>query len=87
MRSRTSATYIERRLTKYDIEKEWPLEVRMTFTRMRTGHAMELKRYRHFMGLTEDNLCDEGCGVEESIEHALCKCAATAESRAYQGKN
>ena len=85
--SRASATYKERRLPKYDIEKEWPLEVRMTYTRIRTGHAMELKRYRHFIGITEDNLCDEGCGVEESVEHVLCNCAATAESRARQGQN
>ena len=47
--SRVSATYKERRLPKYNNEKEWPLEVRMTFTRMRTGHAMELKQYRHFI--------------------------------------
>ena len=59
----------------------------MTYTRIRTGHAMELKRYRHFIGITEDNLCDEGCGVEESVEHVLCNCAATAESRARQGQN
>ena len=36
---------------------------------------------------TEDNLCDEGWGVEESVEHVLCNCAATAESRARQGQN
>ena len=41
---------------------------------------MELKWYRHFIGMEEDDLC-EGCGVSETIEHVLCHCWSTQAAR------
>ena len=73
-------TYGDRRNPKAEVEKKWPRKIRALFSRLCTGHAMELKHYRHFIGQEEDPNC-ETCGVPEDIEHVLCHCAATEEAR------
>ena len=77
---RALATFGNRRKPKFEIEKEWPKRVRVLFTRLRSGHAMELKGYRHFIGIEEDDLCNS-CGVPETIEHVLCHCWSTQAAR------
>ena len=77
---RALATYGKRRKPKFEIEKQWPKNVRVLFVRLRTGHAMELKWYRHFIGMEEEDVC-EGCGVPETIEHVLCHCWSTQAAR------
>ena len=77
---RVLATFGNRRKPKFEIEKEWPKRVCVLFTRLRSGHAMELKGYRHFIGIEEDDLCNS-CGVPETIEHVLCHCWSTQVAR------
>ena len=45
--TRAEKTYQDLRKPNYKIEKEWPKRVRSLFSRLRTGHAVELKAYRH----------------------------------------
>ena len=73
---RARNTYKDRRKPKVDVEKKWPRSVRSLFARLRTGHAMELRAYRHRLDEEVDPMC-EICGEEEeTIEHVLCKCPA-----------
>ena len=79
---RAQKTYKRRRKPKMEIEKNWPVEVRSLFCRLRSGHAVELKRYRHeFLHTEEDGLCSEGCGKVEDIQHVLCECKKTKDAR------
>ena len=76
------AVYGDRRSPKTEIEKEWPVEVRTLYCRLRSDHAVELKRYRcDFLHTEDDPLCEMGCGEVENIEHVLCRCVATLEAR------
>ena len=79
---RAQKTYKRRRKPKMEIEKNWPVKVRSLFCRLRSGHAVELKRYRHeFLHTEEDGLCSEGCGKVEDIQHVLCECKKTKDAR------
>ena len=62
---------LKRTWTKvWKIEKKWPKAVRSLFSRLRTGHAKELKSYRHFIALEDDSIC---LLEEETIKHVLSK--------------
>lgn len=78
---RARKIYKHRRSPINDVEKKWPRRVRTLFARLRSGHAMQLKAYRHFIELEDDALCEEGCGKEETLEHMLCECVATEAAR------
>ena len=80
--NRAAAVYGDRRSSKFDVERQWPVEVRSLYCRLRTDHAVELKRYRcDFLQLEEDPYCEMGCGEVEDIEHVLCRCVATLAAR------
>ncbi len=79
--ARALETYGDRRGPKMEVERPWPRSRRTLFARLRTGHAMELKAYRHKIEKEDDPNC-EHCGVPETIEHVLCKCSALDEARA-----
>ena len=79
---RAAATYGDRRSPKLEVEKLWPVEVRSLYCRLRSDHAVELKRYRYeFLHLEEDPYCEMGCGEVEDIAHVLCRCDATLAAR------
>jgi len=78
---RASETYQERRGPKMEVEKRWPQDVRSLYSCLRTGHAKELNHYQHFIDNADDGLCEHGCEEDDTIEHALCRCDATAEAR------
>ena len=78
---RARGMYGDRRSPRMDVEKLWSRKVRTLFSRLRTGHAKELKQYRHKIEVEEDGMCDHGCGEEETIEHALCHCEMLEEER------
>ena len=42
---------------------------------------MELRYYRHKIGIDFSDLCPSGCGVAETINHVLCDCVSTEEAR------
>ena len=73
---RASKTYEERRKPRSEVEEKWPSEVRRTYSRLRTGHAKELKSYRNFIQIEEDARCGECGAEEETIQHVLCECPA-----------
>ncbi len=68
---RAAKIYEGRRKPKSGIEEKWPSEVRRTYGRLRTGHAKELKAYRHFIQIEEDARCEE-CGAEEETISTFC---------------
>ena len=74
-------TYGDRRSPKMEIERTWSRNVRSLYARLRTGHAKELKDYRHRILEKEDDPNCETCGIAETIEHVLCNCAVTEEAR------
>ena len=78
-------TYGNRRKPKFEIERKWPKAVRTLFSRLRTGHANELKAYQLRLNTVEDGRCEECNEEEETIEHVLCKCPAE-EARRYRLK-
>ena len=78
---RAREIYHQRKCPRLDIEKEWPREARTLYARLRSGHSNELRSYRHFIKSEDDPMCEEGCGVEETIKHVLCDCVATSEAR------
>ena len=73
--------YQSRRGPRFDIEKQWPKKVRSKFAQLRSGHAMELRYYRHKIGVDFSALCPSDCGVPEKITHVLCECASAEEAR------
>ena len=75
------AIYGEARKPNYKVE--WPKGVRSLFSRLCTGHAKELKHYRHRIQLEEDALCKECLEEDETTEHILCRCGAE-EMRRHQ---
>ena len=78
---RAKEMYRDRRHPKMDVEKMWPRKARRLYAKLRSGHTMELKHYRHKVDAEEDGLCDE-CEVEETLQHVLCECRSLDEARA-----
>ena len=61
--------------------KKWPRSVRNLFERLRTGHAIEFRAYRHRLDEEVDPIC-EICGEEEeTIKHVLYRCPADEQFR------
>ena len=85
---RAKNTFGERRQPK-EIEKTWPSNVRRLFTRLRSGHAKELRSYRKRVGLDSEAICIY-CDADapETIEHVLCECEQLEERRRrnWEGK-
>ena len=56
----------------------------ITLARLRTGHSLLLRAYRHRIGLEPGGSC-ESCddGVPEDAEHLLASCPATARARHF----
>ena len=77
--------YGERRKPKFEEEKKWPKKVRTLFSKLRTGHSTELKRYRFLIEKEDDPICNLCEQEEETIEHILCECPALEEERVRQG--
>jgi ribonuclease HI len=80
---RALEVYGDRRAPKLEVEKLWERDVRTMYSRFRTGHEVELKRYKcDFLQLEDDSLCERGCEESETTEHVLCRCDATMAARA-----
>ena len=78
--SRAKATYGDRRGPKEE-ERGWPMKVRTLYSKLRTGHCVELEEYRHRIGGEESALCQR-CGEEEGdVEHILSRCVALERRR------
>ena len=78
--ARARAAYGERRGPEVKVEVKWPRKVRTLFSRLRTGHAKELRYYRYLVEMEDDPMCD--CGEEEeTIDHVLCRCQGLEEMR------
>ena len=78
---KANETYGDLRKPKFKEERKWPKKTRSLYSRLRTGHAKELKHYRWRIEQEDDALCEE-CGEEdETIEHILCKCESDALRR------
>ena len=82
---RAKTMYGERRKPKFEEEKSWPKKVRTLFSKLRTGHSTELKRYRFLIEKEDDPICNLCEQDEETIEHILCECPALEEERVRQG--
>ena len=50
MRHERASKIFEERRRPRDVEKKWPMRVRSMFSRLRSGHATELKAYRKRIG-------------------------------------
>ena len=66
--------------------QSWPIthkaaRVRSLFSRLRTGHAVELKAYRHRIEKEEDGKCELCEKEDETIEHVLFRCPAESRGR------
>ena len=81
---RAMETYGKRRSPIFEIEKQWPRRTRTLFSRLRSGHAIELKAHRHKIEMEDDDLCEHGCEKPETIEHVLSECVATSAARQAQ---
>ena len=77
---RTADTFVNRRKPKIEVESKWPIETRRTYSRIRSGHAKELKHHRHFINMEENSDCECGEG-KETIEHVLCHCPILGAKR------
>ena len=78
---RAAAMFGDRRTPKKE-EKDWPEKVQQVYSRIRCGHAKELKQYQKRIGMTNSGICiycdmDE----EESVEHVLCRCPQLEAAR------
>ena len=69
---RAKITYGEARKPNFKIEREWPKKVRTPYSRLRTGHAKELKQYRNRIEQEDDALCEMCQMEEETTKHILC---------------
>ena len=81
---RAKEIYKERRNPRTDVERNWPLNVRQLYNRIRTDHAVELGAYAHRIGLVADPRC-QTCMELENTEHVLLKCEMTARARQFHG--
>ena len=72
---RAKETFEERRrpLAK---EQEWPARVRRVYSRIRSGHAKELRAYRKKIKMEDSDTCIF-CELDEpeTIEHLICRCS------------
>ena len=79
--ARAKETFGERRKPKFEVERAWTRSVRSLFSRLRTGHAKELKQYKYKIEAEDDPYCE--CEeAEETIKHVLCDCPRLARARA-----
>ena len=78
--ARAQETFGERRKPKFEVESAWTRGVRSLFSRLRTGHAPELKQFKYKIEAEDDPYCE--CGEEETIKHVLCECPRLARARA-----
>ena len=67
--------------TRFKTERQWPKIVRNLFSRLRTGHALELRSYQNRFDPSKDPRCAECQQDVETIEHVLCICPAEAARR------
>ena len=82
---RVRRTYPEGKLGE-ELE-ELVKEEEISFRRFRTGHSLELKSYKHRLGLTDDDLC-RLCGEEaETTEHVIMNCTGTLQLRSLENIN
>ena len=65
-----------------EVERKWPANVKRLFTRLRSGHAKELRSYRKRIGMDSEATCIY-CDADapETIEHVLCSCEQLEERR------
>ena len=71
---RALETFGEAKKPKFDVEKKWPASARRLYSRLRTGHAVELNSYAKFIGKDEDDMCPL-CEQEiDKIKHVICFC-------------
>ena len=82
--ARAEEVYGERRRPKFEVEREWPRNVRSLYARLRSGHAKELRDYMYKIDQVDDPFCDCGLGVEQTIQHVLCDCPTLARTRALE---
>ena len=82
---RAMDTYGSRRKPDFKTERQWPKTVRTLFSRLRTGHALELNSYQHRLDPTKNAKCVECQQEDKTIEHVLCNCPAE-EARRQQLK-
>lgn len=75
---RAMDTYGSRHKPDFKTERQWPKAVRTLFSRLRTGHALELNSYQHRLDPTKNAKCVECQQEDETIEHVLCNCPAEA---------
>ena len=75
------ATFQDKRKPS-EVEKMWPANVKRLFTRLRSGHAKELRSYRKRIGMDSEDICIY-CDADapETIEHILCSCEQLEERR------
>ena len=78
---RAMDTYGSRRKPDFKTERQWPKTVRTLFSRLRTGHALELRSYQHRLDPSKDPRCAECQQDVETIEHILCNCPAETARR------
>ena len=74
--------YGERTSPRWEIERQWPMDVRSLFSRLRTGHSKELRDYSFIIEKDDDDEC-QNCPLQvpETISHVLCICPALAQER------
>ena len=78
---RASEVFGDRRKPKFEIEKGWPLEIRRNYGRFRSNHSKELKSFRKFIQIEEDEKCSECGWRKEDIKHVLCECPTLEAKR------
>ena len=76
---RAKEIFQEKRKPKLQVERQWPRRVQSLFSRLRSGHAKELRQYMYKIDVAEDPYCE--CGEEESIIHVLCDCPILESTR------
>ena len=76
---RAAETYQDRKRPKFEIEKNWPVNVRSLYQRLRTDHCKELGHYQYKIETADHPYCK--CGAVENIEHVLCECPILDRTR------
>lgn len=76
---RAKRIFQDKRKPNLKVEKLWPRRVQSLFSRLRSGHAKELRQYLYKIDVEDDPFCI--CGEEESIEHVLCECPLLEATR------
>ena len=76
---RAKEIYQDKLKPKMKVERLWPRRVQSLFSRLRSGHAKELKLYQYKIDVADDPLCE--CGQVESTEHVLCECPLLETTR------